>query len=166
MSEAVRFLDRWAVRVTLRQTLGEANWTVRREFLDSGGQAEFRKFLDGLTPAEDPMAACVRAGRMGTSSLLWIKGESEVVSLYIGTDLGLPIDRFAYRNVLDRDDTRYAALVYQHITECVKEGPTFYHLEIDIAGRRRRYRRVALPFNTGDRQMVMTTVQLLESEAT
>jgi hypothetical protein len=166
VSEAVRFLDRWAVRVTLRQTLGEANWTVQREHLDSEGQAEFRTFLTALAPAEDPMAACVRAGRMGTSSLLWIKGESDVVSLYIGTDLGLPIDRFAYRNVLDRDDPRYAALVYQHMTECVKEGPTFYHLEIDIAGRRRRYRRMALPFNAGDRQMVMTTVQLLESEPT
>lgn len=110
------------------------------------------------------MATCVQAGRLGTSSLLWIKGDTDVVSLYIGKDLGLPVDRFAYRNVLDRDDTRYAALVYQHVTECVQEGPTFYHLEIDIAGRRRRYRRLALPFSSGERQMVLTTSQLLEAE--
>ncbi len=164
VSETIRLLDRWAVRASLVHTLGEANWTIVRESFDSGGQAGLGRFLSALGQADDPMAACVRTGRLGTSSLLWIKGDSEVVSLYIGKDLGLPIDRFAYRNVLDRDDTRYAALVYQHVTECVREGPTFYHLEIDIAGRRRRYRRLAVPFDAGDRKMVMTTVQLLEPE--
>ena len=166
VSEAIRLLDRWAVRAALVSTIGEANWTVERERVDSAGQADLRGFFAALGQADDPMAACVRSGRFGTSSLLWIKGETDVVSLYIGNDLGLPVDRFAYRNVLDRDDARYAALVYQHVTECVREGPTFYHLEIDIAGRRRRYRRLALPFNAGDRQMVFTTVQLLEAGST
>jgi len=165
VSEAIRLFDRWAVRAALVRTIGEANWTVEREGVDSAGQAEQRRFL-GEIGQGDPMAACVRAGRLGRSSLLWVRGDADVVSLYIGGDLGLPVDRFAYRNVLDRDDTRYAALVYQHVTESVRVGPTFYHLEIDIADRRRCYRRLALPFKAGDRQMVFTTVQLLEPEPT
>lgn len=120
--------------------------------------------LDDVLQGHDPVAACISAGRLGTSSLLWVKGDAEVVSLYIGKDLGLPVDRFACRNVLDRDDPHYAALVYHHMLECARLGPTFYHLDIDIAGRRRHYRRLAVPFDSGDRRMVLTTVQLLEPQ--
>lgn len=48
VSEAIRLLDRWAVRVALAQTIGEANWTVAREGIDSTGQEKLRKFLAEL----------------------------------------------------------------------------------------------------------------------
>lgn len=158
VSEAARLFDRWAVRRRMSEVLGETNWQVEREALAAALPTELERMLQGA----DPVAACVGAGRLGTSSLLWVKGDTEVVSLYIGKDLGLPVDRFAFRNVLDRDDPRYAALVYHHMTESARLGPTLYRLDIDIAGRRRRYRRLAVPFDSGDRRMVLSTVQLLE----
>jgi hypothetical protein len=161
VSEAVRFLDRWAVRVRMTDLLGETNWTVVRE---DPTAAQFPEFRAILAAAHEPLAACLQAGRIGSSSLLWLKSESDLVSLYIGQDLGLPVDRFACRNVLDRDDPHYAALVYHHALESAEVGPTLYRLEIDIAGRRRRYRRLAMPFQSGDRRMILTTSQLLEPQ--
>lgn len=158
ISEAARLFDRWAVRRRISEVLGETNWQVERESLVTA----LPPGLDGVLRGVDPVMSCVGAGRLGTSSLLWVKGDAEVVSLYIGKDLGLPVDRFAFRNVLDRDDPRYAALVYHHILESARLGPTLYHLDIDIAGRRRHYRRLAMPFDSGDRRMVLSTVQLLE----
>lgn len=159
VSEAVRLLDRWAVRRRIGELLGETNWRVMREPIDGPLPPGLREVLGGV---EDPIAACAAAGRLGTSSLFWVKGEAEVVSLYIGRDLGLPVDRFAFRNVLDRDDPAYAALVYHHVVESLRLGPTLYRLDIDIAGRRRHYRRLAVPFDSGDRRIVLTTSQLLE----
>ena len=160
VSEAVRFLNRWAVRLRMNDLLGEANWTVVREDPYGADLPQFRAML----AAQDKMAACLEGGRLGSSSLLWLKNETDLVSLYIGEDLGLPVDRFACRHVLDRDDPRYAALVYHHVLESAQVGPTLYRLEIEIAGRRRHYRRLALPFRQGDRRMILSTSQLLEPE--
>lgn len=163
IADAVRLFDRQAARGALTAALGEASWKVERESLDTLASG-FRD-VASIVGRGDPMRVAVGNGLIGTSSLFSIQNGSDVVSLYIGDSLGLPVERFAHRNVLDRDDVRYAALVHRHVLECLHAGPTVYHLEIDIAGRRRHYRRLAVPAGTGSQSTVLTTSELLDSGA-
>jgi hypothetical protein len=160
MSDAVRLFDRHAARGALTAALGETSWKVERESLDALA-AGFRDVV-AMVGRGDPMRVAVGNGLIGTSSLFSVQNGSDVVSLYIGDSLGLPVERFAHRNVLDRDDARYAALVHRHVLECLHAGPTLYHLEIDIAGRRRHYRRLAVPAMVGNQSTVLTTSELLD----
>ena len=157
LSDIARLLDRASVTASFDR-ISEHDWNVTRLPLDSIKKPAMTSLIADAKKGSDAVQVASRLGVIDTSSIFSIDGEN-VVSLWIGPDLGLPTDLLVHRNVLDRTDRNYAALVHHHVMEAVKEGPTFYRLEIDILGQRRHYERVAVRQGPN---LVITSAELLE----
>ncbi len=136
------------------------DWTVERLPLDNVKGAAMASLIAAFKQGTEAAKAVGSLGLFNMSSFFGVQG-SNVTSLWIGSKLLVPIKLFANRNVLDRPDHNYAALIHHHVLESVKEGPTFYRLDIEIMGKQRRYERIALPQG---RDLVVTSTKLLGQE--
>lgn len=159
LSEAARILDRAAVTAGFNR-MSERDWDVERLSLDAVENNMMKKLVANAQQGKHAVEAAAQLGIMDTSSVLSVE-RNNVVSLWIGPTLGLPAEQLLNRNVLDREDRNYAALVHYHVLEAAQTGPTFYRLDIEIMGQRRRYERVAIPQGSN---LVVTTTTLLEGE--
>lgn len=157
LSDMARLLDRASVTASFDR-MSEHYWNVARLPLDSLIKSAMTSLITNAKEGSNAVQVAFKLGVMDTSSIFSIDGEN-VVSLWIGPKLGLPAELLVHRNVLDRTDRNYAALVHHHVLEAVREGPTFYRLDIDIVGRRRHYERVAVRQGPN---LVITSSMLLE----
>ena len=157
VSDAARMLDRASVAASLKR-FDERDWKVERLSLEAVGSPTMASLIASVKRGSDAVKAVANLGLMDTSSVFAVEG-SNVTPLWIGPELYLPADSFVGRNVLDRSDRKYAALVHSHVLQAVKEGPTFHRLKIEIGGRQRHYERVALPRGP---DLVLTSSRLLE----
>ena len=157
VSDVARLLDRTGVTSAFNR-MSERDWDVTRLPMNSVRESKIATLISDVEQGVDAAKAASRLGVMETSSILSVDGEN-VVSLWIGPKLGLPTDLLVNRNVLDRSDHNYASLVHYHILEAMKEGPTFYRLDIEIVGRRHHYERVAIPQGPN---LVITSARLLD----
>ncbi|MCG8508920.1 MAG: hypothetical protein MI741_06785 [Rhodospirillales bacterium] len=157
LSEAARMLDRAAVTAGFNR-MSERDWNVERLPLDAVENGKMKSLVSSANQGTHVVEATAELGIMNTSSVLSVE-RNNVVSLWIGPTLGLPADELLNRNVLDREDRNYAALIHYHVLEATRTGPTFYRLDIEIMGRRRRYERIAVPQGSN---LVVTATTLLE----
>ncbi len=156
--DAARILDRASVATSLDR-IAERDWTVERLNVEGIEFPGLAKVVGKVKRGAEPLKTIAGLGLMDTSSLFAVDG-GNVTSLWIGPTLGLPNEEFVGRNVLDRSDRNYAALIHCHVLQAISEGPTFYRLNIEITGRKRHYERVAFPQG---RNLVVTSTRLLET---
>jgi hypothetical protein len=157
ISDAARMLDRVGVSVAFNQ-MAERDWVMERLPISAIESPGMKSLLAAYNEGAGLAKAALQLGLMNMSSLLTVEG-SNVTSIWIGPGLGLPNELFLNRNVLDRPDRNYASLVHYHILEAASDGPTFYRLDIEIMGRRRRYERLAV---RDQQNLVMTSTRLLQ----
>jgi len=160
VSDTAREFHRARVAASMT-CIAERNWTVERLPLEAVRKPKMASLLASVRQGSDAVKAVTSLGLMDTSSMFAVDG-SNVTSLWIGPGLDLPTEIFVGRNVLDRPDHNYAGLIHHHVLQAVTEGPTFYRLNIEIAGRRRHYKRVAV---SRGRDLVLTSSRVLEQGA-
>ena len=158
--DASRILGRASVATSLDR-IAERDWRVERLSVEGIQFPGLAKVVGSIRQGAEPLKTIVGLSLMDTSSLFAIDG-GDVTSLWIGPTLGLPTKDFVGRNVLDRSDRNYAALIHCHVLQAVSEGPTYYRLNIEISGRKRQYERVAFPQGPN---LVVTSTRLLETGA-
>lgn|GEM_PF-3066824 len=156
--DAARILDRASVATSLDR-IAECDWTVERLNVEGIEFPGLAQVVGSVKQGAEPLKTIAGLGLMDTSSLFAIDS-GNVTSLWIGPTLGLPNEEFVGRNVLDRSDRNYAALIHCHVLQAIREGLTFYRLNIEISGRKRHYERVAFPQGSN---LVVTSTRLLET---
>jgi hypothetical protein len=158
--DAARILDRAGVATSLDR-IAERDWTVEKLSVEGIKFPGLAAVVASVREGSEPLKAIAGLDLMDTSSLFAID-RGDVTSLWIGPTLGLPNEDFVGRNVLDRSDRNYAALIHCHVLQAISEGPTYYRLNIEISGRKRHYERVAFPQGPN---LVVTSTRLLETGA-
>lgn len=156
VSDAAAVLDRASLAGSFDR-IAERDWTVEQLPLDKVKSPAIASLIAAVKQGAQVVETAASLRLMDTSALFGVE-KNDVTSLWIGSKLLVPIKLFVNRNVLDRPDRNYAALIHHHVLEAVKKGPTFYRLDIEIMGQRRRYERVALPQG---HNLVITSVKLL-----
>lgn len=156
--DAARILERASIATSLDR-IAERDWTVERLSVEGIKFPGLARVVSSVKQGAEPLKTIARLGLMDTSSLFAVDG-GNVTSLWIGQTLGLPNKDFVGRNVLDRSDHNYAALIHCHVLQAIGEGTTFYRLNIEITGRKRHYERVAFPQGPN---LVVTSTRLLET---
>jgi transcriptional regulator with XRE-family HTH domain len=138
-------------------------WTVMPLPLDSVTDPRLSALLQvHHRQPEQLVHAAAAMGAFTTSSLFGVRGE-EVVSHYVGTDLGFDPRAVEGLNVLSRPDTEYALMLQARILRTQREGATYHELSGTIDAYNVRYLNLTLP-EPGPNGRVLTSSVVLERE--
>jgi transcriptional regulator with XRE-family HTH domain len=138
-------------------------WMVRPLPLDSVADPRLSALLRvHRQEPEQLVRAAAAMGAFTTSSLFGVRGE-DVVSQYVGSDLGFDPRAVEGLNVLSRPDTEYALMLQARILRTQREGATYHELSGTIDAYNVRYLNLTLP-EPGANGRVLTSSVVLERE--
>jgi len=138
-------------------------WVVKPLPLDDVTDARLKALLEvHRQQPEELVRAAASMGAFTTSSLFGIRG-NDVVSHYVGTDLGFDPRSVEGFNVLSRPDTEYAVMLQARILRTKREGAAYNELSGTIDAFNVRYLNLTLP-EPGANGRVLTSSVVIERE--